>query len=1124
MAINPDIRDQAYQFFVEEARDLLDLIEAGLLNLTHDRSPAVIHSLMRSAHSLKGGAAGVGLDAIATIAHRLENIFKALYSETLAADPVLESWLLRAYDCLRLPLMEQIVLGSFDVVQALTTTESVFGQLEEYCGDALKQTENYIPSSTEMGTDMVASIFEVDVAQGLIQIETALAEGDPTSELQIQAEVFAGFAEILNLPNFAALAHTVQQALLLHPDQASTIAQLALVEFEQSRRAVLAGNREGGAVPSAALLRFAGAEFDAELPVLLPEQPTWSGQKMPEWDQPDCTAQIWPELIVNLEETFVEGLTDVESEGLDDFESDVQDDLDDNVDFEEKALSALKFNLEETFIARLVDNPESECEAENLDDLEIEDEFLAYLDESYEQIDDSVHLAIDPVTARLDIFSRENIDANTYLYVDVYANKNTNVDANTDINTDADTDAEISNPAVTSSASFVNPDSGFRRPLATLRTANAAPVANLTVRVESDRLEHMNNLVGELAINRSSLSLQNDQLQRVIRTLRNRFARFQHLVTQLQSASDQMNDWDPWLVTSASHRDRTVQPDDLLGGRSVYSTAVEFDALEMDRYGTTHMQMQTLLEDLVQLEEAVDDIALFARQSNYTLEQQQHQLTQLRDELLWARMLPLSEVLNRFPRILRDLAVNYQKLVQLKLTGAEVLVDRAILEKLYDPLLHLLRNAFDHGIEPPDLRQQLGKAAQGQIEIRAFHQGNQTVIEVQDNGRGIDVERIRVRIQELRWLSAEQAATLSPAQLTEFIFEPGFSTTAEVNELSGRGVGLDVVRSQLQALRSTVHVTSVPEQGTTFTLTLPLTLTITQLIVCLAGSLPVALPADSIEDILIPATHQMQKSGTQLLLHWRDQYIPVYLFAEFLQYTCPISESVTNQITAAFPAPKEWAPPIVVIRHDNRLFGLAIERVITEQELVIKPFGSAIAAPDYLYGCTILGDGSPVPVVDAGALLSWALEQSAATIVEDLPRHSGSPQPAQAPTVLVVDDAVMLRRTLALFLEREGFRVLQAQDGQEAIQQLQQSSVQLVVCDIEMPNMNGFEFLNARRQYADFAKIPVMMLTSRSNDKHRWLALQLGATHYFTKPYLEQEFLAVIKETLVKTAVGSSEV
>jgi chemotaxis family two-component system sensor histidine kinase/response regulator PixL len=247
-------------------------------------------------------------------------------------------------------------------------------------------------------------------------------------------------------------------------------------------------------------------------------------------------------------------------------------------------------------------------------------------------------------------------------------------------------------------------------------------------------------------------------------------------------------------------------------------------------------------------------------------------------------------------------------------------------------------------------------------------------------------------------------------------------------------------------------------------------------------------------------------------------------------------ETSPSKALIAVPSPADWALPMLVLTQGQHILALEIDRLVTEQELVIKPFGSAIAPPSFTYGCTILGDGSLIPVIDGAALLDQLLGQSTATATPSNPRGAiakllpeGSitkenssiskttavSKTAKAPTVLVVDDAAALRRTLALTLERAGCQVLQARDGREAIEQLQRSSwVSLVICDIEMPNMNGFEFLSYRRQDPQLSLIPVAMLTSRSNDKHRWLAMQLGATAYFTKPYLEQEFLAAIKHII----------
>jgi chemotaxis family two-component system sensor histidine kinase/response regulator PixL len=673
------------------------------------------------------------------------------------------------------------------------------------------------------------------------------------------------------------------------------------------------------------------------------------------------------------------------------------------------------------------------------------------------------------------------------------------------------------------------------------RKGEASPASLLSVRVGSERLERMNNLVGELAINRNGLSLQNDQLQSSVRELLNRFSRVQTVVGNLQELSYQM------LVTPERYHSDTLPH--LVGQLGeLMARQADFDSLELDNYGVLNSRLQELLEDMVQLEEAVDDIVLFAKQSDQTLEQQRQMLTQLRDELIWARMLPLGEVLNRFPRVLRDLSTRFHKSVNLKLSGTSVLVDKAVLEKLYDPLLHLLRNAFDHGIESPQERIQQGKPEQGQIEIRAYHQGSQTIIEVKDDGQGLDLDGIRAKALELGLLTEQVLPMTSTSQLYELIFEAGFSTSKQVSELSGRGVGLDVVRAQMRSLKGTISVTSSPGVGTTFTLRLPLTLTIAKLLVCFVGSTALALPSDGVEEIVIPKASQIKDSGRERFLQWRGQIVPAYRLSELLEYNCPLPDMSPSKALVSAPTPQDWALPMLVLCQDKHVLALEIDRLVTEQELVIKPFGSAIAPPSFTYGCTILGDGSLIPVIDGAVLLDQLLGHRAATTAVpamkslpanvseaelldtdlaapstelqasklEIPSVSKTPiKTIKAPTVLVVDDAVALRRTLALTLERAGCQVLQARDGREAIEQLQRSaSVKLVICDVEMPNMNGFEFLSHRRQDSQLSKIPVAMLTSRSNDKHRWLAMQLGATAYFTKPYLEQEFVAAIKELI----------
>jgi chemotaxis family two-component system sensor histidine kinase/response regulator PixL len=353
-------------------------------------------------------------------------------------------------------------------------------------------------------------------------------------------------------------------------------------------------------------------------------------------------------------------------------------------------------------------------------------------------------------------------------------------------------------------------------------------------------------------------------------------------------------------------------------------------------------------------------------------------------------------------------------------------------------------------------------------------------------------------------------------------------------------VGLDVVRSQLQLLKGTIAMSSKPGVGTTFTIRLPLTLTSAKLIVGLANFRAIALPSDSIEEIVLPKAHQIQRHGTQRLLHWRGERTPIYRVAELLEYTYPVPETPLSRALVSESASTDLTPPLLLFNRGQQSFALEVDHLVTEQKLVIKPFGSIVTPPNYTYGCTILGDGSLIPVIDGAMLvehsgvqrsqstpLAPTMQQSESNM--DVELESAIPtyhrpsvrktwdllSTAAVSTILVVDDAASLRQTLAVSLERAGFRVLQAGDGWEAIKQLQSnSSVKLVISDIEMPNMNGFDFLNHRRQDSQLQNIPVVMLTSRSNDKHRRLAMHLGATAYFTKPYIEQQFLKSITELL----------
>ena len=1169
MAIDADIRDHAYQFFIQEAPELLQLIESELLTVKSDRSISKVHNMMRAAHSLKGGAASVGLDTIKTLAHSLEDIFKALHHEELEIDDKVEGLLLQAYDCLRVPLIEQLETGYFDPEQAMTNAEPVFAQIEAQFGDFIG-AEGELPSSIDLGVDIALSIFEVDVAQGLDRLAEVLAhpQGEEVSgELRAQAEVFSGLAELLCMPGFGEIANTAIAALDAHPDLALEITQVAFTDFQTARTGVINGDRIRGGEASAQLRAWASGEAITSTQPTKLQQATSFQEFAPMELFPDSAASTQKTIFQDFSELFPEAASadthffvDAEDNSmmLDDMFGDLSNTAEvapiSNIEVATPPLIAPELvapldyadadpgvmSIDDMFGDWSVDITENAI-ASDLP-LEIEAELPATfaIDENAASVDDifgdlSTTLFTPPQTVEVQAQIVPALDSQQFVESIGQVFGNLPLMAEGDLPKQEQPAAIVPAKASFPATEPINrAKSGSPQKIEpkAIPTAAKAPQQQLSVRVDLERLERMNNTVGELAINRNSLSLQNEQLQATVQDLLRRFSQFQSMGNQLRNLSDRML-VSPERYGSNNPTPKANKEPPIASVSGASFRPVDFDSLEMDSYGELHSLLQKTFEEIVQLEETVGDVVLISGQSSQSVDKQRQMLSHLRDDLMWARMLPIGEVLNRFPRMLRDLSTAYDKPAELKINGAGVLVDKAALEKLYDPLLHLIRNSFDHGIERPEVRREQGKLERGQIEIKAYHQGSQTIVEVRDDGRGINLERIRSRAVEMGLLAEEKADTASTSALLELMFEPGFSTASQVSELSGRGVGLDVVRSQLRSLKGSVSVISESGEGTCFTLRIPLTLTLAKLLVCFVGNSAFALPSDSIKEILIPQPEQVKFSGGKRFLHWQGRIAPAYHLSELLNYACPISDSLPSQALVAVPSPDDWAAPMLLLEQDGQILALEIDRLVTEQELVIKPMGEAIASPSYIYGCTIVGDGSLIPVIDGAALLESFVgngKHKSVTISNaQLPMAKVDgvvitpalpPQRVMAETVLVVDDSITLRQTLALTFEKAGYRVLQARDGREAIEQLQKNSatINLVVCDVEMPNMNGFEFLSQRRQDPVISKPPVVMLTSRSSDKHRMLAKQLGAREYFTKPYIEQEFLTAISNIIKQEA------
>lgn len=610
--------------------------------------------------------------------------------------------------------------------------------------------------------------------------------------------------------------------------------------------------------------------------------------------------------------------------------------------------------------------------------------------------------------------------------------------------------------------------------------AEVAPTLNL--RIPVTKLDRMSNTLGELLIGHERLSLYHSQLYQASLTLNKESQKLNPINEQVRIFYDQL-----------------ASPLASLG--AIETGDFEFDALQFDQYTGFHSTLQDLQEVMVRVQETKSDVELIARDFQAGLDRLRQQLDGLRGDLTASRLVPFKFLAQRFVTPLQSLCQRYHKSVELEIANKETLIDQVILEQLQTPLTHLLRNAFDHGIETPQERLKLGKAKTAQITLSSSVQANQVVIAISDNGCGIDTQKILQQAIETG-LHSLNAAELTEDQILQFIFMAGFSTATAVTDLSGRGVGLDVVRTQIERLRGTVQVATQVGQGTKFTVTIPLTLSILPLLLCRCQQRTLAIPSVNILEIIALAEFCDCSSLPETII-WHDRPAPLFCLTKVLPYTRSDSIPSTDQNQHLGIILDVGGRPVVV----------AVNSLLGERELVLKPFDATVKVPAYIAGCTVLGTGEVVPVL-APNYLSELIEDGQLLLT---PANAAFTSPVQTKaTILIVDDSVAVRKLLDQMLNKSGYQVVQCRDGKEAVEALNQSGdfYDLVISDIEMPRMDGFTLLREIRASKNWHNLPVAMLTSRENDQHRQKAKDLGANAYFTKPFAPEKLLKAIASLL----------
>jgi chemotaxis protein histidine kinase CheA/ActR/RegA family two-component response regulator len=612
---------------------------------------------------------------------------------------------------------------------------------------------------------------------------------------------------------------------------------------------------------------------------------------------------------------------------------------------------------------------------------------------------------------------------------------------------------------------------------------------NEMIRISADLVEKMIDLSGENAINRSRIEMD---LGQIGNTLNEMELAMKRLADQLRRMEGELES-----QIIAKHG-------------SENSRYADFDPLEMDQYSSLNQLSKSLAESASDLVDFKRTLADKIRDAEGLLLQQSRIQAEIQESLMRTRLVPFSRLLPRLQRIVRQTSSTLNRPTELIVNNTEGELDRTILERLVTPFEHMLRNAIDHGIEDTEQRQQAKKTAVGQIELNISRQGTDVLVSFSDDGKGIDEAKIQEKALNLGLIKADQF--LDKQEILQLIFHPGFSTAKEVTQISGRGVGLDVVQSEIKALGGHVSVDSNLGEGTTFTIRVPTTVSVSDALMVKAGDQQFAISLAQIDRIV-----RIAPSTLEAYFNSKDDFFKIDNTNYKLRY---LSEFVSNQPLPRLSNIAHSLPVLLIKGNNGQTIALLVDQLIgSRAQIVVKPIGQQFSSVGVVAGATILGNGQVCLILEGQNIARQIQATQRIKHISDsrdLLRHNNARR-----LIMIVDDSVTVRKVTSRLLERQGYDVVTAKDGVDAIEQLENVKPDLMLLDIEMPRMDGFEVTNLVRHHDVHQDLPIIMITSRTGEKHRERAFSLGVTHYMGKPFQEAELLSNV-ENLLEASQGAT--
>ncbi len=601
--------------------------------------------------------------------------------------------------------------------------------------------------------------------------------------------------------------------------------------------------------------------------------------------------------------------------------------------------------------------------------------------------------------------------------------------------------------------------------------------AQQSVRLQSDILDNLVNNAGEVNIFQGRLEQVGNKYTVNIKELEQVVDRLRDQLRSLEIETETQ------ILSQHAHESPDLE---------------DFDPLELDRYSNIQQLSRSLAESVNDLLSIKEILSEQVRESDMLLAQQRRTSADLQEGLMRTRMVPFNQLVPRMQRIIRQTSRELNKEANLKVIGADTEIDSSILNRIVAPLEHLLRNAISHGIEEQGQRVHVNKAKEGEVSIQVKREGAEIIIKVTDDGAGIEPSKVKQKGLELGLISEDKE--LPDHELINLILTPGFSTAGTVSQVSGRGVGMDVVASELKQLGGSLQIDSALGQGTTFIIRIPITLAITQALLVRCGNDIFAVPLVNVEGVVRLSAHELKQKYAEksASYHYADKEYRLNHLGSLLGVCSPQLDGADKMF------------PVLLVRSGDSRLAIHVESTLGNREIVIKPLASQLSRLPAVSGATILGDGEVVLILDMQGLIRLDSFEHLKSVAQSAEKSASG----VLSTILVVDDSITIRKVTTRFLERNDYAVVTAKDGVDAMQKLQEFTPTLILLDIEMPRMDGYELATHVKNNARLQEIPIIMITSRTGEKHRQRALDIGVQKYLGKPYNEAELLENIKTVL----------